>query len=420
MTALLALPATAVPITLTIDEAVARAIELHPELRAAEQDRIAANANALGAQTALFPTVSISGSYAHAGRRPTISFMGQTMPLGGQDAVELTGYIAQPIFTGGRLSNEIHRARIADDIARLRREALRRSIAASTREACHEMLRAEALHQAAVRAIASAQTHRRDAESRVRAGLSAGIEVIRADARLQAVSLAEVAARNRLASARVRLAVLLRLDGENDLSLRDGLPAIDPEERVPDALAHAVRTRPDLMAARAMLAAERAGVEIAKAAYWPGVSAFYALTWQDDETRRAANHWRIGVAADWEIFNWGRTGRSVRAAAARGRATAERIRVLEDQVRIELREAELAIAAAAEARHLAAARHRVAQEDVRISRLRFTEGVGLGAEVIDAETTLADADAARINAEVDLAGAMNRYRFLAGVEEPRR
>jgi outer membrane protein TolC len=178
--------------------------------------------------------------------------------------------------------------------------------------------------------------------------------------------------------------------------------------------------RPDLMAARAGLAAERAGVEIAKAAYWPGVSAFYALTWQDDETRNSYDHWRIGVAASWEIFNWGRTDQTVRSAGARSRATAERIRSAEDRVRIELREAELAIAAAAESRRLAEARLRLAKEDVRISRLRFAEGVGTGTEVIDAESALAGADAARINAEVDLAVAMNRYRYLAGIEEPRR
>jgi len=63
---------------------------------------------------------------------------------------------------------------------------------------------------------------------------------------------------------------------------------------------------------------------------------------------------------------------------------------------------------------LTEARMNSSREDLRISRLRFNEGIGIGTEVIDAEVALSNAEAQHINARVDLAESYNRFWLVTG------
>ena len=80
-------------------------LERRPDLREAEQNLIAANANVGVAKANFFPTISLSGLFG--GVSPQLS----ELTAAGK-AWTLAGDLAGPIFTGGRLKNE-YRASIA-------------------------------------------------------------------------------------------------------------------------------------------------------------------------------------------------------------------------------------------------------------------------------------------------------------------
>jgi outer membrane protein, multidrug efflux system len=80
-------------------------LERRPDLREAEQNLIAANANVGVAKANFFPTISLSGLFG--GISPQLSEL-----TGAGKAWTLAGDFAGPIFTGGRLKNQ-YRASIA-------------------------------------------------------------------------------------------------------------------------------------------------------------------------------------------------------------------------------------------------------------------------------------------------------------------
>jgi outer membrane protein, multidrug efflux system len=87
-------------------------LERRPDLREAEQNLIAANANIGVAKANFFPTISLSGLFG--GISPQLSEL-----TGAGKAWSIAGDLAGPIFTGGRLKNQYYAAIAQRDQARI-------------------------------------------------------------------------------------------------------------------------------------------------------------------------------------------------------------------------------------------------------------------------------------------------------------
>ncbi|HUN61924.1 MAG TPA: efflux transporter outer membrane subunit [Candidatus Sulfotelmatobacter sp.] len=87
-------------------------LERRPDLREAEQNLIAANANVGVAKTNFFPTISLSGLFG--GLSPQLSEL-----TGAGKAWTVAGDFTGPIFTGGRLKNQYRAALAQRDQAKI-------------------------------------------------------------------------------------------------------------------------------------------------------------------------------------------------------------------------------------------------------------------------------------------------------------
>ena len=151
-------------------------LERRPDLREAEQNLIAANANVGVAKANFFPTLSLSGLFG--GVSPQLSQLtgaGKAWSLG----ADLTG----PIFTGGRLKNQYHASLAVRDQAKISFEkAVTQAFGeVSTSLSAHEQL-AKAYHEQVVSVDAYREAVRLST-SRYDNGLASYLEVI--DAQIQ-------------------------------------------------------------------------------------------------------------------------------------------------------------------------------------------------------------------------------------------
>jgi outer membrane protein, multidrug efflux system len=86
-------------------------IERRPDIRAAEQNLIAANANIGVAKAAYFPQISLSGFLGGQGTQLASLFSGPS------SVWNFTPQVTQPIFTAGRLKSEVKLSQAQRDIA---------------------------------------------------------------------------------------------------------------------------------------------------------------------------------------------------------------------------------------------------------------------------------------------------------------
>ncbi len=173
-------------------------LERRPDVRFAEQELIAANAEVGVAVARFYPTLSLTGAFG--GVAPEVSEL-----LGSGKTWSLGGGLLSPVFTGRRLKNE-HRAALARwEQARVRFE---RSVTTALAEvatalvAYHKLAEVEA-EQA--RAVAAYREAVELAGTRYRSGLSDYLDVLQAQQQL-------FPAENALAETRfARLATLVQL-----------------------------------------------------------------------------------------------------------------------------------------------------------------------------------------------------------------
>jgi multidrug efflux system outer membrane protein len=151
-------------------------LERRPDLRQAEQNLIAANANVGVAKANFFPTISLSGLFG--GLSPQLSEL-----TGAGKAWSVAGDLAGPIFTAGRLKGQYHASLAQRDQAKI-------SFEKAVTQAFGEVSTSLSAHQQLARAyreqLASVEAYResvRLSTTRYDSGLASYLDII--DAQIQ-------------------------------------------------------------------------------------------------------------------------------------------------------------------------------------------------------------------------------------------
>jgi len=151
-------------------------LERRPDLREAEQNLIAANANVGVAKANFFPTLSLSGLFG--GVSPQLSEL-----TGAGKAWSVAGDLAGPIFTGGRLKNEYRAALAQRDQAKI---SFEKAVTQAFGEVSTSLSAHEELAKAYREQLVSIESYRESVKlslTRYDSGLASYFEVV--DAQIQ-------------------------------------------------------------------------------------------------------------------------------------------------------------------------------------------------------------------------------------------
>jgi multidrug efflux system outer membrane protein len=150
-------------------------LDRRPDIRAAEQALVAANANIGVAKAAYFPQISLSGALGGQSTRLANLFSG---PNG---AWSFVPQVTQPIFAGGRLKSTVRLAEAERDSAQI---AYRRSIQTAFREVSDALIAHQRTHESRLEQerLVTALLDRKDlAYMRYRGGVDTQLNALDAD-----------------------------------------------------------------------------------------------------------------------------------------------------------------------------------------------------------------------------------------------
>jgi outer membrane protein len=275
-------------------------------------------------------------------------------------------------------------------------------------------LRGEATVQARIADSALASDLLQIARDQLTAGVGVALDVTRAESQLQNSRSQIIIARNDRDRGQLELRRALNIALDTPLELTDSLESpmaavSTPEQEAVDL---AMKTRPDIRAADAQLAASQQQISVIKATRLPTVSAFG----NDGPTGLGFNHllntYTYGVQVNWPVFEGGRREGQLQEQEAAVRDIDVRRRDLRQQVAVDVRAAMLDLNSARELVTSARLRQSLAEQEVTQARDRFRAGVAGNADVITAlsslngaRTAVIDALAAYQNARLSLARA---------------
>jgi outer membrane protein TolC len=258
---------------------------------------------------------------------------------------------------------------------------------------------AESRGEAARAQLKTADTLLQLAQDLKQAGMTAGIDVLRAQVQQQAARQRVIIAENDLAKRKLQLGRAIGLPPGQDVSLEDRMPYAPLQQIGADeAIKRALTARGVYLAAQAQVSAAEFSVKAANAEWWPSLEVNGEVA-------------RVGAAPSSTDFTYA-VGASVRVPVfERGRAVAHRLEAeaelarrkafladLGASIEVEVRSALLDVTAAEQQLDAARTGQDLATQQLAQTRDRFAAGVAGSVEVVQAQDALAAADESYIAA----------------------
>ena len=394
--------ATSDALSLSILDAISRALEHNLGVLMAEEGIGRARGTRWRALSGLLPTVS--GRVSQTRQQINLAAFGFPLPPGIPSLVgpfnlfDARVYLTQPVLDLHALNDaraEAHNIAAAqfsyksarDLVVLVAANAYLQALAASSRadSARAQVQTAQALHTQAI-----------DLRQN---GIVAGIEVLRAEVQLNTERQRATAAQNDFEKAKLQLAHIIGLPLGQSVILVDELPEVPvPEMTLEQALDRAYQTRPDYQAAAERVrAAEAARAAIVGEAL---PSVHIDANYGDIGVSIPASHSTFSVAGavNVPIFQGGRTRGRLLEADADLRDRRAQLEDLRATIYYDVRTAFLDLQASGEQLQVATSARQLAAAQLTQARDRFAAGVTGNIEVVQAQEAVALANQEYISA----------------------
>jgi outer membrane protein TolC len=394
--------ATSAALSLSILDAINRALEHNLGVLMAEEGIGRARGTRWRALSGLLPTVN--GRVSLTRQQINLSAFGFPLPAGFPAIVgpfnvfDARVYVTQPVLDLHALNDaraEAHNIAAAqfsyksarDLVVLVAANAYLQALAASSRadSARAQVQTAEALHNQAVNLRQN--------------GIVAGIEVLRAEVQLNTERQRATATQNDFEKAKLQLAHIIGLPLGQSVSLIDELPDVPvPDMRLEQALERAYQTRPDYQAAAERVrAAEAARAAIVGEAL-PSVRV--DANYGDLGLSLPDSHSTFSIvgAVNVPIFQGGRTRGRLLEADADLRDRRAQLEDLKATIYYDVRTAFLDLQASGEQLQVATGGRQLAATQLTQARDRFAAGVASNIEVVQAQEAVALANEEYISA----------------------
>jgi outer membrane protein TolC len=266
--------------------------------------------------------------------------------------------------------------------------------------------------------VRTAQALQDQAADLRRTGISAGIDLLRAQVELQTRQQELIAARNVLAKQKLTLARAIGLPLGQDFRLADTVPyqpAAVPS--VDDALQQALATRADFQSAQASVRSAEEQHRAARAQHLPSLTADANYGVIGPTPGQTHGTFTAAAALHIPIFAGNKVHGDDLVAQAELDRSRQRLDDLRAQIEQDVRTAELDLQAAADRVSVAQSNVDLAQQTLAQSRDRFGAGVSDNVEVVQAQEAVARANESYIASVHDYNLARMRLARATGSAE---
>jgi outer membrane protein TolC len=398
---------------LSVDDAVAIALETQPSIQARLSDYSAAAFRVDQALSPLLPQITATTTVARSqnagviGSQTTSSRAETTWNTTFSPRISLS----QVLFDFGKTWASTEVARRLAEVALEDTELQRQLVTQTVKEAFTNINFAQRLIRVNEQALQRAELNLRSARGFFEVGTRPRSDVTRAEVDVANARVDVIRARNAERLARVALATAMGLPATTPLAIEDNLVyqpvTMDPMRLFEEAL----RQRPESRQARLQADAADSRVRRAFRDFFPDITGggFYGATRTD-----LSEIWELNLGLTWPLFDGGNRIARYREARSNLEAAQSRVKATELDISREVEQAQSNVIEAEERIQAAQVAVASAQENFRLAQGRFDAGVGTILELTDAQLALTQAQNTEAQALADYRIALARLDRAVG------
>ncbi len=377
---------------LTLEEGLKIVADTGRDVKIARSDEDVARSSVSLARAPWLPSVDLYGNETWLRYRPDALFNGMAVPTA-QDKFLTYGVRAtQVLYDFGKTSSSVDSAKYGLKAKEIETQRARNRSSLEFIIAYYDLLEAEKLLKVADEEVQRYEAHKSDAEIRYNAGVVTKNEVLEAE-----VTLADSRQRY-LTADNLRS---LRASRLNSMLLRPLNDAVQLEEvkktpsagiTLEQAWAAAEAESPELQVIDAAILAKGESVKAVQAEYLPSFFLSGGYEYQENEFMVHQDNWSLIAGVNLNLSSGGAT--TSRVGMGKGELLSLRITrdKLLDAVRLDVKSAYLDLQSSIQKIDVTKTSVASAEENLRLQRLRYQEGVGTAIEVLDAVTLLSTAE----------------------------
>lgn len=367
--------------------AVTTAIQNNRDITIAELKRREAEADVSAAAAKKNPSVSYSW------QRNQYPTQVVTTALGTKSSNH--GYsqginVSWPIWTFGKVEGAIDAARYQKNIADLNVYKTEADTKLAAVQAYYQYLEAIKLAEVQAQSVTDYASHLNNVQQQFDAGIVAKLDVLSSNVSLANAKQKSIAADNTRDVAEANLNNIMRVPMNTTLNPLDkNFPEPEFDLTMEQAILMAQKYRWELVEADYGVKAAEASLRSAKAGYLPTVSVGGGYSWKEASvTAVDKDDWAVQGGLSWSLWDGGATQASVKKADAAVKTAQETLLQAREKIELEVRQDYLNVLSYKEQIRAAEASVAQAEEAYKIATVRYSSGVGINLDVLDAELAL--------------------------------
>ena len=366
------------------------------------------------ARAALFPTLDLGSGLDYSNSAFLDSVNDQIIEERGEGSLtnpETSSFtfntniaIGYNIYNGGRRGAAIRASQKQLKSSELELESVIEQITFDTSSDYYNLQNSDAQVEIENAAVEDAQQTLKDAQLLEKAGLGTRFDVLRAEVELaQAQQRLSTAQANQNISRR-QLAETLSVSHDTDLSTADKIEEAGTWSlSLPESIVQAFENRAELqqLLLQREIGAEQRKIALSQVRPTLSADATYSINDDFEDSFDISDQYSVGLNLSWRLFDGG-------AARASARQSDKDIEIAETQFANQRNQIRFAVEQAfygleANQKNIGTATKEVelAEESLRLARLRFQAGVGTQTDVIEAQTQLTTARGNLLSSIID-------------------
>lgn len=365
--------------------AVTTAIQNNRDITIAELKRREAEADVSAAAARKNPSVSYSWQ-----RNQYSSDSKTALQTGTNHGYSQEIKVSWPIWTFGNLEGKIDAARYQKNIADLNVYKTEADTKLAAVQAYYQYLEAIKLAEVQAQSVTDYASHLNNVQQQFDAGIVAKLDVLSSNVSLANAKQKSIAADNTRDVAEANLNNIMRVPMNTTLNPLDkNFPQPEFDLTMEQAILMAQKYRWELVEADYGVKAAEASLRSAKAGYLPTVSVGGAYSWKEASvTAVDKDDWAVQGGLSWSLWDGGATQASVKKADAAVKTAQETLLQAREKIELEVRQDYLNVLSYKEQIRAAEASVAQAEEAYKIATVRYSSGVGINLDVLDAELAL--------------------------------
>ena len=298
--------------------------------------------------------------------------------------------VSWPIWTFGKVEGAIDAARYQKNIADLDVYKTEADTKLAAVQAYYQYLEAIKLAEVQAQSVTDYASHLNNVQQQFDAGIVAKLDVLSSNVSLANAKQKSIAADNTRDVAEANLNNIMRVPMNTTLNPLDkNFPQPEFDLTMEQAILMAQKYRWELVEADYGVKAAEASLRSAKAGYLPTVSVGGGYSWKEASvTAVDKDDWAVQGGLSWSLWDGGATQASVKKADAAVKTAQETLLQAREKIELEVRQDYLNVLSYKEQIRAEEASVAQAEEAYKIATVRYSSGVGINLDVLDAELAL--------------------------------